>query len=168
MAHALVVYESVFGNAREIAHAIAEGLAPALASTVVAAGEAPKVIGPDVELLVVGGPNHALGMPRPSTRQGAVDGHGAVIEDTTVGLHEWLETVEGPRDGLGAAALLVKLDHASRTEEKLLRRLEATLVAPAAHFTVTDTKGPLSDGERDRAREWGRRLGELAAARSSR
>src|SRR3954454_21089724 len=92
---ALVVYESVFGDARTIAHAIAEGLSAALPADVVAAAQAPTEIGPDVGLLVVGGPNHAFGMPRPSTREGAVKQYGADIADTGTGLHEWLEALPG-------------------------------------------------------------------------
>ncbi|MFR9803922.1 flavodoxin family protein [Pseudonocardia sp. RS010] len=176
MTRALVVYESVFGDARVIAYAIADGLSPVLAAEVLAAGEAPAEIGPDVELLVVGGPNHAFGMPRPSTRESAVTQHGATIADTTTGLHEWLQAVRVPRTGLAAAAfdtrgsghrILTKMDHAARTEEKLLSKLGATIIAPAEHFFVADTRGPLADGEEDRARSWGRSLGGLADSRAS-
>jgi hypothetical protein len=175
MNRALVVYESVFGDARTIAHAIAEGLSAFLIADVLATFEAPAEVGPDVGLLVVGGPNHALGMPRPSTREGAVTQHGAVIPDTATGLHEWLQSVRVPRTGLAAAAfdtrssghrVLVKMDHAARTEEKLLGKLGAMIAAPAEHFFVADTKGPLVDGEEDRARDWGRFLGELAVFRA--
>jgi hypothetical protein len=170
---ALVVYESVFGDARAVAHSIADGLAAFLAADVVPAAEAPAAVAAETGLLVVGGPNHAFGMPRPSTREGAVTQHGAVIADSTVGLHEWLQSVRVPQPGLAAAAfdtrssghrILVKMDHAARTEEKLLAKLAATIVAPAEHFYVADTQGPLVDGEEDRARRWGRLLGELAAA----
>jgi hypothetical protein len=89
MLRALVVYESVFGDARTIAHAIADGLSAFVPADVVAAADAPAEMGPDVGLLVVGGPNHAFGMPRPSTREGAVKQYGANIRDTA-GLHEWL------------------------------------------------------------------------------
>ena len=54
--------------------------------------------------------------------------------------------------------MLTTLDHASRTEEKLLHKLGATLAAPAEHFFVRDAKGPLVDGEEDRARLWGAAL----------
>lgn len=170
MSRALVVYESVFGDARAIAHAVAEGLSASVQTDVVAASEAPAEIGADVRLLVVGGPNHAFGMPRPSTREGAVKQHGAVIPDTGAGLHEWLETVRLPRDGISAVAfdtrgsghpMLSKMDHAARTEEKLLHRAGAQVVVPAEHFFVADTKGPLVEGEEDRARQWGRSLAGL-------
>jgi hypothetical protein len=174
MSRALVVYESVFGDARTIAQAIGEALSDSMQADVVAAAEAPAEIGGDVALLVVGGPNHAFGMPRPSTREGAVKQYGADIPDTGTGLHEWLENVRVARGGLSAAAfdtrgsghpMLTKMDHAARTEEKLLGKLGATVVAPAEHFFVADTKGPLVDGEENRARGWGRTLAGLVASR---
>jgi hypothetical protein len=51
---------------------------------VVAAADGPPEIASDVALLVVGDPNHAFGMPRPSTREGAVQQYGADIPDTSV------------------------------------------------------------------------------------
>ncbi|SNS08515.1 hypothetical protein SAMN04488107_1269 [Geodermatophilus saharensis] len=174
MTRAMVVYESVFGDARTIAHAIAEGLSASLPADVVAAAEAPAELGPDVGLLVVGGPNHAFGMPRPSTRESAVQQYGADIADTGRGLHEWLEAVRAPA-GIAAAAfdtrgsghpVLTRMDHASRTEEKLLGKLGARVVTPSEHFSVVDTKGPLVAGEEERARAWGATLAELVASRS--
>jgi hypothetical protein len=167
MSRALVVYESVFGDARSIAHAIAAGLAERLPADVVAATDAPAEIGDDVTLLVVGGPTHAFGMPRPATREGAVKQYGAEIADAHAGLHEWLVAVRLPAGGLAAAAfdtrssghpLIAKLDHAARTEESLLSRAGAELVAAAEHFFVVDATGPLVDGEEERARAWGRTL----------
>ena len=173
MTRALVVYESVFGDAKQIALAIAEGLATRLPVDVASAREAPAQVSGDVRMLVVGGPNHVFGMPRRSTREGAIREHGAQIPDTGFGLHEWLDLAQVPR-GLAAAAfdtrmsrptLITKLDHAAKAEEKLLRGLGVTLAAPAEHFFVTDTTGPLVEGEADRARRWGRALGEIVAAR---
>jgi hypothetical protein len=60
--------------------------------------------------------------------------------------------------------LIVKMDHASKTEEKLLKAHGATLVADAEHFRVTDAKGPLADGEEERARQWGRSLVEQVSS----
>ncbi|MGY1703294.1 flavodoxin family protein [Geodermatophilus sp. SYSU D00697] len=174
LTRALVVYESVFGDARTIAQAIADGLSASLPADAVAAAQAPAELGPDLGLLVVGGPNHAFGMPRPSTRESAVEQYGADIADTGTGLHEWLEAVSAPT-GIAAAAfdtrgsghpVLTRMDHASRTEEKLLGRLGAHIVAPAEHFSVVDTKGPLIPGEEERARAWGATLAQMVAARS--
>jgi hypothetical protein len=176
MAGAVVVYESLFGDAEKIARAVAEGLSSHLAVDLVAAKDAPHQLGHDVRLLVVGAPNHAMSMPRPATRKGAVDKYGARVADTTVGLHEWLEAVTAAGPISGAAfdtrmdhpKFVTKLDHASRTEEKLLHKLGATLAAPAEHFFVLDAKGPLADGEEDRARHWGAALSEIVTAGSRR
>ena len=176
MTRALVVYESVFGDARTIAHAVADGLSVSVPTDVLAASDAPSEVGPDIGLLVVGGPNHAFGMPRQATREGAVKQYGADIADPGTGLHEWLETVRLPTSGMPAAAfdtragghpLLARMDHAARTEEKLLGKLGATVLAPAEHFFVADTTGPLVDGEVDRARRWGATLATLVSSRSS-
>ena len=77
---ALVVYESMFGNTQSIAKGIGEGLSSRMTVEIVEVGEAPSVIDPDVELLVVGGPTHAFGMRRPGTRQNAAQqaGHDLV------------------------------------------------------------------------------------------
>lgn len=175
MTRALVVYESVFGDARAIAHAIADGLSASVPADVTAAADAPAVIATDLDLLVVGGPNHGFGMPRPSSRRSAAEQHGAAVPDPLSGLHEWLETVQFSGSRLAAAAfdtrgsghpVLTRMDHAARTEEKLLRRLGADVIAPAEHFFVADTKGPLVEGEEDRARRWGQTLAELVASRS--
>jgi hypothetical protein len=172
MTRALVVFESLFGDAEAIAHAVAEGLTPTIRTDVVAAADAPAEVTGDVRLLVVGGPNHGLSMPRPSTREGAMKQYGAEIADPSRGLHEWLDEVQVVgQDTRGAAfdtrsdhpKLLVTMDHASRTEEKLLRRHGLRLIAPAEHFYVTDAKGPLVDGEEDRARQWGASLAERLA-----
>ena len=173
MIRALVVFESVFGDARTIAHAIADGLSARVPVDVIAAAEAPTEIGPDVRLLVVGGPNHGFSMPRPSTREGAVAQHGARIADTSRGLREWLDAVRVGGSGTLAAAfdtrsdhpkLVVRMDHAARTEEKLLRGHGLTIVAPAEHFFVTGATGPLAEGEEDRARRWGAALAGLVVA----
>ena len=59
----------------------------------------------------------------------------------------------------------MKMDHAARSEEKLLRQLGATVVAPAEHFFVAEATAPLLDGEEERARGWGqgRLAGQVAA-----
>ncbi|MGY1601613.1 hypothetical protein [Geodermatophilus sp. SYSU D00815] len=173
MRSALVVYESLFGDARTVAQAVAQGLSGTMPAGVVAAAAAPAEVGPDVALLVVGGPTHGFGMPKQATREGAEKQYGVHVEDPTTGLREWLSSVRLPA-GIAAAAfdtrmdhprLLVKMDHASRQEEKLLEERGATLLAGAEHFRVTDARGPLADGEEARALRWGADLGRALAAR---
>ncbi|MEX1126227.1 MAG: flavodoxin, partial [Acidimicrobiia bacterium] len=69
---ALVVYESMFGNTKLIAEAVAGGLTRHLDVETVEVGQKP-VFGPGVDLVVVGGPTHAFGMTRASTRKSAAE-----------------------------------------------------------------------------------------------
>ncbi len=73
---AIVVYESVFGNTRAIADAVAEGLGSVPALPVYDAAEHRGT----VDLLVVGGPTHMHGLPTTRSRRLAAEG---VREDGT-------------------------------------------------------------------------------------
>ena len=65
---ALVVYESMFGNTRHIAEAIAEGLRPSITTELVRARDAGDIDLDDVRLVVVGAPTHEHGLSREHTR----------------------------------------------------------------------------------------------------
>jgi flavorubredoxin len=152
-----VVYESLFGNTREIAEAIAEGVqasAPDAHVAVVPVAEA----GPDklsgVDLLVVGGPTHIRRMSSARTRKDVATGPG---------IREWLEALpSGPARGR-AAAFDTRLSYplAGSAARPISRALEShgyEIVAPPAGFIVREGKGPLKEGERERARTWGTSL----------
>lgn len=166
---ALVVYESMFGDNQQVAHAIAAGLAEAgVAAEAVEVGVAPTTVPAGIDLLVVGSPNHAWSMPRPSTRQDAAKQADGDLVSQGIGVREWLELAE-VSSGLPMAAYdtrgshpkaVVRFDHASRSIEKRLARLGGEPVAPAEHFLVADMKGPLEPGELERAQAWGRVLAD--------
>src|SRR6478609_5306820 len=62
---ATIVYESMFGNTREVAQAISRGLQEAQPDAdveCVAVGDAPAELIRSTDLLIVGGPTHMLGM----------------------------------------------------------------------------------------------------------
>ena len=166
---ALVVYESYFGNTRDVALAIARGLG-SVANVEVEAlevGQAP-VTSRGIDLLVVGGPIHAWGMPRPSTRADALAKAGAAHVDAPShgpGVREWLATlthpVPGPRAAVFDTAMRTSwfpVGNAGTGEARALERSGALVVAAPEHFYVTDTRGPLVDGELARAERWGATL----------
>lgn len=167
----LIVYESLFGTNRTIAEAIAAGLGDAATVTLVAAETAPATIDEQVDLLLVGGPNHQFGLPRPATRA-EVAGEEGAHPPADRGLREWLDGLRLTRSGQRAAVwdtrmasprILDTVDHSSRTIAKQLRRAGARLVTEPEHFYSADGKGALIDGEEDRARAWGNRLTGLQA-----
>lgn len=155
---ALVVYESMFGNTETIARAIAEGIGETFGVTMATASSMPAVLGMD--LVVVGGPTHAFGMSRRSTRQQATQ-QGAVRDGAVdVGIREYLESLPSLA-GIAAAAFDTRIDKpflpgsAARKAQRRLRRLHGRIVVPAESFRVTGTTGPLAVGEEHRARRWG-------------
>ncbi len=168
---ALVVYESMFGNTREIAAAVAEGLGTRVAVDLVEVGDAPTEIGDKISLLVVGGPTHALGLSRTQTRQDAVERTTGRVESGKIGLREWLGTLAPGRSPL-AATFDTRIRRprmpgsAARRAERQLRRLGFEILTGPTSFWVTGTAGPLVDGERDRARRWGEQLGAELVTRA--
>ena len=69
---AVVVYESMYGNTHLVADAIGAGVSTAFDVTVVPVSQASGAVMADASLVVVGGPTHAHGMSRASTRKAAV------------------------------------------------------------------------------------------------
>ncbi len=166
---ALIVYESLFGTNRTIATAIAAGLGDHTPVTLVEAADAPELIDDQVELLVVGGPNHQFGLPRPATRAEAAAQRQGGGQPAERGLREWLDDLQLSQPGQRAAVwdtrmasppFLDSVDHSSRTIAKRLRRAGARLVAEPRHFYSADGQGELVECEEDRAREWGAQLAD--------
>lgn len=168
MTRALVVYESMFGNTKLIAEAVADALSTKAKVDLREVSVAPVRIGADVDLLVVGGPTHAFGLSSTSTRRSAAQQTTGPMMSTGIGLREWLDWVliddapEGHR--LEAAAFDTRVRHprvpgsAAKRVQKRLRRLGRHIVVPTETFYVDGSLGPLMDGEQARAREWGSRI----------
>lgn len=166
---ALVVYESMFGNTRTIAEAVADGLATRLDVRAMNVTDAPTVVDDDVDLVVVGGPTHAFGMSRPSTRRSAVD-QGAAATAADAGMREWIDAATLPATTVAATFdTRVKVPglpgSAARKARRRLRRKGVTVLAPPVTFWVEGTPGPLREGERRRATRWGEELGTRLAER---
>lgn len=168
---ALLVYESMFGSTSEVARAVHEGLtAEGVDVALHEVRSAPAAADADFDLLVVGAPTHAFSLSRPTTRRDAVR-QGADEDRAETGLREWLRTL-GPKDAAHhrpAAAFDTRVTKvrnlpkaASTRASHLLSRHGYQLVSRPAPFLVDDVKGPLLDGELDRAREWGREVARAA------
>ena len=120
--------------------------------------DAPAAVPEDVDLLVVGGPTHAFGMTRASTRKDAVTQGASGFGSADVGIREWLESLPST-DGRAAAAFDTRVTKVRRLPgaaahgaAKALRRHGYRLVLRPESFYVEDTPGPLIADELDRAR----------------
>jgi hypothetical protein len=171
MTRVLVVYESMFGNTREVAKAVAEGLAETGTVDLVEVGAAPVVLPEDVDLLVVGAPTHAFGLSRPATRKSAADQNTGEVVSTGIGLREWLDELRpvGSTAAVSAFDTRVKVPlmpgSAARRALGRLRKLGFPMLLRSESFFVEGTPGPLKDGEVDRAKRWGAKLAATFSAR---
>ena len=172
---ALVIFESIFGNTRDVADAIAAGLRDAgVSADAVEVGSAPAGA-EGLDLLVVGGPTHAWSMTRANTREDA-RGQARKLDRAPVsagiGVREWLEQVSQAQRGarrVAAFDTVVKTKwfptgSAAKAIAKALTRTGAQVVAKPEHFFVADTHGPLVAGELARARQWGEGVGRRLGA----
>ncbi len=172
---ALVVYESMFGNTRQIAERVAKGLRSTFEQVDLRrVVDADAVLVMHADLVVTGGPTHAHGVSMPQTRQAAAKeperyGAGAPLEPGAdgIGLREWFRGL--PRLSGSAAAFDTKLDapaaFTGRASVGLARRLRRTglvLVDQPKSFLLVKGGG-LKAGEADRAEQWGRAIGEAAS-----
>lgn len=172
----LVLYESMYGNTHVIAEAIADGIRPSSEVRVLPAREATSELVTWADLVIVGGPTHARGMPSPSSRASARDtaakpeaAKGWDLEltlDPTAegpGVREWLAAL-GPGDGKLAAAFDTRVHgpaiitgRASSGIAQGLRGHGYKLIADPESFLV-DTHNRLSTGEQARATGWAAHL----------
>jgi flavodoxin len=172
---ALVVYESIYGNTRQVAEAVADGLGGAPVLAVHEAGAEAK----DADLLVVGGPTHMHGLATSASRRMAVeaakeDGHADVEPGASdePGLRRWLHDL-ATHDAGRAATFDTRLDKspmltgtAARGIARRLRRRGYEVLSTES-FLVEDAEGPLEEGELERARAWGQRLAEELSSAST-
>ena len=148
---AVVVYDSVYGNTRQIAEGIGRGLGGGTETLHASTARSESVRG--VDMLVVGSPTQGGRPTQPvqsfiaSLQAGALEGVWVASFDTRY------------------SSRFVKMF--GFAADRIARGLEAkggTLVKPAEPFFVGGKKGPLREGEQERAVEWGRTLAELAAS----
>ena len=168
---AMVVYDSVHGNTEQVAQAVAEAVGRALGSP----EEGPTPLAcetrrvteidpeqlPDLDVLIVGAPTHAL-QPSPAAKaflkgipSGALKGVRVAGFDTRLDVEE---------TGPGILIFVTRIfGYAAKPIADRLRRKGGALALPPEGFIVEDTEGPLREGELERAAEWASAIGEAKA-----
>ena len=146
----LVIYDSLYGNIKQIAEAIASIFGQYGQTRVVSASTATELDLIGVSLLALGGPTQKHGLSPvvddllntipPKTLSGV----SAVAFDTRLHINSWLS---------GSAA--------DRIAKRLHRYGVKLLVLPESFF-VEGTEGPLVKGESERAANWARTIMERA------
>jgi hypothetical protein len=155
--HAVVVFESLWGNTEQVAREIAGGIGGD--TQVWEASSAPDSLGPDVTLVVVGGPTHAFSMSTASTRESARQQGAHRVPSR--GIREWIQE-QTPADRAVTVATFDTRTVSPRlpgsAAKKAMKRLVALGFRPVAKpesFGVHGYGGPVAEGELERARRWG-------------
>ncbi len=145
MAQALITYDTVHGNTRTIANAIAEGLKASGVGDVVVKGlkEVQESEFREADAILVGGPNH-IGGPTRSVKKTIRRIAANDLSGKTIG---FFDTYLGGdfRKAVG------------KMEAELKKRSDrANIVSPGGSFRVNGMKGPIADGEPAKAQEFGK------------
>lgn len=165
---ALVVYESLWGNTKAVAQAIADGFGNR-AEAVSTADTDPELLH-DVDLLVVGAPILGFTLPTETMRHSIESNpthkdHPPDISHPST--RSWLKTIAS--DTGFFATFETKIwwspgSSAKRIAKSLASAGYLQLTGPES-FIVEGTYGPLRDGELERARDWGTNLASLVGIR---
>lgn len=160
--NALVVYESMFGNTRLVAEAVADELSKHLRVDICPVAQAPDEIDESIDLVVVGGPTHAFSLSRASTRADAVR-QGANDGPSELGIREWLGRLPSGHHTPSVATFdtrVHKTRHlpgsAANKADRIARSHGYQAAIARESFYVSDVAGPLLAGEAERAAGWGR------------
>jgi flavorubredoxin len=156
---AVVVYESLWGNTAAIARAVAEGMGEGAVALSTREATPERMEG--VDLIVAGAPVLGFSLPTEEMRENIrKQPQGRPADLSSPALRTWLDALPAG-SGRGAAfetriwwspggstkTILAKLaDAGYRTEGK------------GERFIVTGRRGPLKDGEIERAKAWGASL----------
>lgn len=154
---AMVVYDSQFGNTGKVAQEIGKALGPPIDVQVVRVGDArpDKLAG--LSLLVVGCPTQRLTATPATTSflksipRGGLEGVKVAAFDTRF-TEEMINSIK-------VLPFFVRLfGYAAEPIAKRLVKKGGELAVPPEPFYVTDSEGPLLEGELERAAAWAEKL----------
>lgn len=168
----LVVYESLFGNSRKVAEAVADALRTLRTGAEVITArtdEATPEMVKDADCLVVGGPTHNMHMSSERSREQGVQraieyGRESQIEPHAVGVREWLAGIDKVADvpavAFDTCVASSFSGHASKHIAPKLKAKGYKLIAEPTSFIVNGTFGPLADGEVSEVESWVREFAQ--------
>jgi flavodoxin I len=138
---ALIVYDSVYGNTEKIARAIAEAITSAAEVKVLRASEANPSELASIDILIVGSPTHG-GRPTPP------------VQDFLNKVTKLQGINVAAFDTRSQSKLAKVFGNAAGRIARNLGKKGGNLIASPEGFLVTGTKGPLKEGELERAAGW--------------
>ncbi len=149
---ALIVYDSFFGNTEQIARAIAEGFAEGDDVSVVKVGEVTKEQLHGLDVLIVGSPTRAF-RPSPETVAFLRGLPGGSLSAVRVAAFDTRMAVEDIDSSFLHFMVNLFGFAAKPVADRLKKKGGQPLLAPEG-FIVQGEKGPLKEGELERASGW--------------
>ena len=159
---AVVVYESVWGNTKAIAEAVAMGRGSG-ARCLSTLDATPERLG-DPELIVAGAPMQMFNLPTEGARSSIDPDELPTPELSGPTMRSWLEGLPAGHGRCAAFDTKIGWSPGSAANvigNKLTEHGYRPLAEPQ-HFVVGSKVGPLRSGELERAERWGEHLGMLA------
>ena len=151
----IVVYFSRWGNCKKVAEAIYNGIKDSSHDVSLSAVGSLDGLEKDLDFMVIGSPTRAGKAAGPIRR---------FIKREVV---ESSEKVDFAAFGTGLASVIKK--DATMSADNIYKILKDTMrepIAPPFRATVKGMRGPLADGEVQRALEFGKKLGQLLGEKS--
>jgi flavodoxin len=157
---ALVIYDTFFSNTEKIAQAVGKGLGTDNEVTVVKVDAVKSEMLEGLDFLIVGSPTRAFS-PTPASKTfirklsaNQLSGVKVTAFDTRLPINEKTPGILRFLAGIFGYADKPLLDE--------LKKKGGVQVVPSEGFMVTDSEGPLADGELERAAEWGKEIRKAA------
>lgn len=143
-----VLYDSLYGNTQKIAEAIGQAFIGEAKVSKVTQINLSEVEG--VGLLIVGSPTHG-GRPTPAVQDFLKNIPGSSIQGTSFAAFDTRSSI-----------LIARVfGYASPRIAATLKEKGGMMISPPEAFFVVGSKGPLKDGELERALNWGKKLKEI-------
>jgi hypothetical protein len=164
---AIVVYESHWGNTAAVARAIADGFGPG--ASVLTTDQATPAAIAHADLIVAGAPVIAFGLASDKARQRLAEDSRDAPRPPDVShpsMRSWLKNLP-PGHGRSAVfetRIWWSPRGATGTIQRGLEDAGYRRIEKGQPFVVSDTYGPLRDGELARARAWGEELARAIGA----
>lgn len=154
-----IIYDSTHGNTRLIAESILTGASRHIHAVIEPAG-ANLLHAPNAEdVYVIGSPTQG-GRPTSAVQD--------MLDSIPSQVHKSIrfaafDTRFDPKEqNIFLKFLMRSIGYAGNKIEKRLVERGATKITPMQAFIVNDTRGPLRDGEREKAEQWGETIGKMS------
>jgi flavodoxin len=151
----IVIFDSVYGNTKAIAEAIAQGITGDIKVLNVKDADISEL--KNFDLLIVGSPTHG-GRPSKETKAFLDSIPKNSLKNIHIAAFDTGISPEGK--GFFMRTIINFFNYAAKPISNSLEKKGGIVVAEPEGFIVEDRKGPLKEGELDRATRWARGISQ--------